>query len=304
MKKDLIFKISTMLIKIFVSISIFIIFVVPLLLIYLHIYPPRFANDVTPKDYGFNYSDTNVTTGDGINLKGWYIPHKNSKGTVIICHGVGANKSNILPVAEIFHSGGYELYLYDFRNHGDSDNAKVTYGFNETKDIKAIVEHIKSTGVEKIGIYGLSMGGGIVMLSLEDNPEIVAVIIDSSYASVEKVMKYRIKKVFPEPIATIIAEMTKIYAKVFFQVSFDKLIPLNIISKINRPIMFIAGDKDTNITPDNSKMLYDKAINPKELLIIKNAGHIDTIYNPEFRVKTIEFMNKYLQQEVFVETSA
>ena len=42
----------------------------------------------TPSDLGLEYKDVSFTTGDGVTLRGWYIPSKN--GAAVIAAHVGA----------------------------------------------------------------------------------------------------------------------------------------------------------------------------------------------------------------------
>ena len=66
-----------------------------------------------------------VTVGE-IGLAGWYIPAGNGAGptapTVVIAHGWGSNKSNMLDRAAVVHDA-YNLLLLDLRNHGQSADA-------------------------------------------------------------------------------------------------------------------------------------------------------------------------------------
>lgn len=272
----------------------FIVFVMPLLFLWLHMNLPHLPDFFTPKDFQAEYQNLELTTSDNIKLKGWYIPAKDKKATMIVCHGVAANKSDILKVGMNFHKANYDVYMFDFRGHGASQHAPITYGWNERKDIKAIVDYIKSTGVEEMGIYGLSMGGAIVMQSLPENPELKAVIIDSGFASAQKIMDYRINMVFPGFCIKPLGEITKFYGRNVFKIDLENIAPIDVIDKIDRPILFIVGDKDKTITPDNGQMLYDKAKEPKEIVVMKGADHTQTISDPSFEKVTIDFMDKYL----------
>ena len=48
-----------------------------------------------PADYGLIYQNIEFSSSDGINLKGWWIPNQ-SKSTIIITHGYGANRAGWL----------------------------------------------------------------------------------------------------------------------------------------------------------------------------------------------------------------
>ena len=188
---------------------------------------------------------------------------------------------------------GYDVYTFDFRGHGDTKEGRVTYGYDERTDVKTIV-NIKSKGEDQIGAYGLSMGAAILMLSLPENPEIKVAVIDSGFASAEKVAKYRIGMVFPEPILSMLLGITNFYSKTFYNVSLFDISPIQIIDTVNIPLLFVIGDKDTNITPDNGEMLFAKAKEPKELLVIEGANHTQTMSSPLFKERVVDFVDEYL----------
>ncbi|MEW5820346.1 MAG: alpha/beta hydrolase [Cyanobacteriota bacterium] len=265
--------------------------------VFFHIYLPKVANFDNPANHSIKYQDIIIETEDNLTLKGWYIPSSTNKGTILVCHGVVANRADVLRVTLKFHNAGYEVYTFDFRGHGESDNAKVTYGFTEKRDIKAIVNYIKSRGVKQLGAYGLSMGAAILLLSMQENPEISPVIADSSFASVEKIMNYRLAKIIPSPLNKPMVALGKLYTKIFYGVDIDQIAPIEIVNIINRPIMFIVGTADTNITPDNGNLLYERANDPKELFVVKGADHTQTIDSPDFDERTLTFISKYLNKE-------
>ena len=78
--------------------------------------------------------DAPYRSGD-VGLAGWYIPAGRRRGptgpTVVLAHGWGSNKSAMLDRAAMLHDA-YNLVLFDFRNHGQSEEtATTTQGVRE-----------------------------------------------------------------------------------------------------------------------------------------------------------------------------
>src|SRR5262245_46938932 len=57
------------------------------------------------------YQTVNLLTKDSLLLEAWYIPIDSSKGTVILVHGLGGNKSNVLKQAYEFRYLGFNVML-------------------------------------------------------------------------------------------------------------------------------------------------------------------------------------------------
>ena len=81
-----------------------------------------------------------------VGLAGWYIPAGNGAGpaaaTVVVAHGWGSNKSQMLERAAVVHDA-YNLLLFDFRNHGQSGEAATTQGVREAGDLRAMLDWLE-----------------------------------------------------------------------------------------------------------------------------------------------------------------
>ena len=90
---------------------------------YSYTHPRRFAVLRTPADYGLSYESVIFPSTDGLSLAGWFIFPKNEIGNgaaIILCHGYGSTRAEMLPVATILARHGYGALLFDFRAHGES----------------------------------------------------------------------------------------------------------------------------------------------------------------------------------------
>jgi len=56
------------------------------------LHPLRTVPKRTPAVVGLAYEDVRFMTHDGVQLAGWLIPHAESRGNVIFCHGHGRNR--------------------------------------------------------------------------------------------------------------------------------------------------------------------------------------------------------------------
>lgn len=73
--------------------------------------------------------------------------------------------------------------------------------------------------------------------------------------------------------------------------------PLNQIEKIApRPLLLIAGEKAETLI--FSKQAYDKALEPKEFVIIPNAGHFDMYDKPEYVTPAVEKLTDFFHKNL------
>ena len=72
----------------------------------------KITNEESP---GFPYQTVHLLTKDSLVLEAWFIPLDSSKGTVILFHGLGGNKSTVLKQAYEFRYLGFNVMLVDLR---------------------------------------------------------------------------------------------------------------------------------------------------------------------------------------------
>jgi pimeloyl-ACP methyl ester carboxylesterase len=112
---------------------------------------------VTPSDVGLDFSDIFLETGDKIKINAWFIPAKNSSGTILFCHGNGGNISNCLDSVSLFNDLGYNVMIFDYRGYGKSEGTSSEKG--SYLDANAAFEYLKKTGIpeKKIILFGRSL---------------------------------------------------------------------------------------------------------------------------------------------------
>lgn len=95
---------------------------------------PRPANQHTPQELGLDFTTSTVRGAGGPALEIWRIPgiwHISGDRTwplVVMFHGYGSCKSDLLPEAMAFRDLGCETILVDFRGSGGSEGNETSLG--------------------------------------------------------------------------------------------------------------------------------------------------------------------------------
>ena len=248
-------------------------------LVYVNTHPPRYPLHIPPSDYHVPYEIVSFTTRDGLLLKGWLVKpaHPRVKTpAVVICHGVGANKSDFTELAASLSKRGYIVLLFDFRSHGESEGSRTSLGYHEQKDIVAALDFLKARpeiDPGSIGIYGFSMGGSAAILAAVKTSAFRAVVVDSAFTSLRDQARDAITGFYHLPSFPFLPLSIMGY-QLYFQTSVDNISPVGVIAKLApTSVLIIAGEGDALIPTENGKRLYSAAKEPKELWIIPNADH-------------------------------
>lgn len=138
----------------------------------------------TPATVGLEYESVTLTTTDGVELAAWYMPGTNGAG-VVVMHGAGSTRSDVLDQAAVLARSGYTLVLIDARGHGGSDGTAMDFGWYGDLDIAAGTAFLASrpeVDPGRIGVVGFSMGGEEAIGAAAADPRIRAVVAEGATA--------------------------------------------------------------------------------------------------------------------------
>ncbi len=101
---------------------------------------------------------------------------------VVMAHGFGAEKDfGILPYAEKFVERGLAVFLFDYRNFGESSGTprNLVNPFRHVEDWRAAIAHVRTLGDvdgNRIALWGTSFSGGHVIVTAARDKKIRAVV--------------------------------------------------------------------------------------------------------------------------------
>ena len=130
-------------------------------------------------------------TSDGAFLRGEFWAQPQAAPTVILCHGYRISRVTMRPVAALEYEHGYNVMLFDFRGHGDSESVISSGGIAEVQDLHAaltVARYQPETLPGKMIIHGFSMGASIALLT-PPHPDVAAIIADSAYARLDDILR-------------------------------------------------------------------------------------------------------------------
>jgi dipeptidyl aminopeptidase/acylaminoacyl peptidase len=273
------------------------------ILVYANTHPPKYPLHIPPSVYKADYVEVSFTSADGIVLKGWLVKpsHPGTKSpAIIICHGVGANRSDFTELAASLSHRGYFVLPFDFRAHGESGGRRTSLGYHEQKDVIAALEFLRTrneVNPGRIGIYGFSLGGSSAILAAAKTNAFSAVVTDSAFTSLRDQARGAITGFYHLPAFPFLP-LSIIGYELYFQTRVDNISPVSVIAQIApAPVLIIAGEGDQLIPADNGRKLFAAAGEPKELWIIPGADHGGTLAaaGNEYEKRVGEFFDKHLK---------
>jgi alpha-beta hydrolase superfamily lysophospholipase len=242
-------------------------------------------------------SDFDVVAPDGAKLRGWKVRAEMPNGDwVVIFHGLGDNRSGQVGYAKFLLARGYGALLMDSRAQGESGGDIGTYGWLERHDAKVIDDALLSSeSVRHLFYFGESMGAAIALQSAAVDLRIAGVVAENPFCNLrEETYDYAGLQFSPLLGKTLFrpaAIMALSQAERDGGFNAADISPENAVASRAFSVLLICGTEDHKIPCRHARRIYERAIGPKELWIVKGAGHsmAYVVQHDEFERRVLGF---------------
>ena len=237
--------------------------------------------------------DVRFLSTDGVEIAGWFLSSKLSDKAIILIHGMNSSRTaefdgRFPELGAELEREGFTVLMIDLRGHGQSGDARFTFGLTERRDVIGAVNWLKSKGYKPkdIGVLGVSMGAATAIGATADDLDIGALVVDSGYAEVYPVMQHNWKNVAGLP--DIFLPSTMMFGSWLTGYDLNSSKPVNEIGRIApRPILIIHGVSDPFI-PVNQAYVLKTAAASSEYWETSAAKHPESYNtNPEAYIRKV-----------------
>lgn len=202
----------------------------------------------------------------------WLLKNEKSKGTVVLFHGYGGEKSSMIDKSDEFIKMGFSTLLVDFMGSGNSEGNQTTIGFKEAEEVKTAFEYLAESGEKNIYLFGTSMGSVAIMKCLNDykiKPK--GIIIECPFGTMYQTVCARFNKMGAPtfPMAGILLFWGGVQNG-FWGFGHN---PTDYAKNINCPTLLLYGEKDKSVGLNEIEEIYKNLNGKKNLNVFKNTGH-------------------------------
>ncbi|OGQ79311.1 MAG: hypothetical protein A2289_06825 [Deltaproteobacteria bacterium RIFOXYA12_FULL_58_15] len=197
-----------------------------------------------------------------------------SDRAVICCHGMLSTKNGTKHqyLAELIAGMGIAVLRFDFAGRGDSEGRlfDLTYS-NEMEDLYAAVEFLAGRGVERLGLFGSSMGGAIALMGAAREERFVAIATLAAVAHTNEVeVRHPVEAESWKTHGYADTEAGRI-GKAFYEDALEHNV-LGAVRVLRAPILVLHGDLDEVVPPLDAHDIAVAARNVS-LEIVQGADH-------------------------------
>jgi fermentation-respiration switch protein FrsA (DUF1100 family) len=242
-----------------------------------------------------------IPSASGSTLYGWLLTGRPGGGAVVLMHGVRDNRLTMVRRARLLGAAGFSVLLFDFRAHGESAGARITFGHLEALDAASAVAFVKQRlPNEKTGVIGTSLGGAAALLGPKPL-SIDALVLEAVYPDIGTATANRISVVLGSTLGSIVARplarLLEVTMSPILGVPAAALRPIDRMADVGVPLLVISGARDNRTTSAETTAMFSRAREPKSLWRVEGAGHVDLeAYAPDqYRSRVPPFLTKWLR---------
>ena len=240
----------------------------------------------------------------GINIAGFWAEARPDAPAVILVHGLKGCKNaiEVLVPAGMLWRNEFNVLLIDVRDVGDSDpeDGWTSAGNDESLDVLGALDWLvaaKGYTPERVGLFGVSLGGVAALYAFHDEPRIGALCTEGTFANLLATFAYQLTGY---GLPGFMAQPT---AATFRLVSGEDIMarsPIEVISSVgDRPVYIVHSRGDRRISISQSHELAAAALDAGvnvQAWFPERSEHLQTpaAYPQEFERRLVEFFREAL----------
>jgi len=230
------------------------------------------------KDFTLNINE-NMIKGKIFFPKGNY---NQALGLIILCHGIPGSvikdpdDPGYPKLAESLTKDGYQAVIFNFRGAGESTGDFDILGWVE--DLKGVINYITALNNFSLQpiVFGFSAGAAIAVYTAAHDNKIHSLILCGCPADFDSIISDTGIEQFLQHTREVGIIKTSGFPpdQSKWEEGFKIIRPEKWISQIKSiPKLILHGDNDDVVPVDHAYRLFNKAQEPKDLLIVKKGGH-------------------------------
>jgi len=226
-------------------------------------------------------------------IEAWFIHASHPRGTVILFHGYGGEKSAMLDKADEFLQMGYNTFLVDFMGAGNSEGNQTTLGYKEGEEVKTSYDFFRKKGEQNIILFGTSMGAVAVLKALNDyHLQPKSIIIQSPFGTLYQTVSARFDLVHIPTFPMV--GLLLFWGSVengFWAFSHN---PVDYAKNVTCPTLLMYGEQDIKVSRQEIDAIYKNLPQPKVLKTFPHGGHENLLkYKTDWENCVTTFLKKY-----------
>jgi len=219
-----------------------------------------------------------LKTSDGHEIGAWLVRGDRRKGCVLLIHGNGASRHQMLPVMQWLADARFTVLAISLRAHGDSTGQINDFGYSARHDATAAVDFLeKECPDQPIYIVGRSLGAAVAIFAADDlDGQVPGYFLEQPYKDLDSATWNRLQNHLPPVFDWVAYRGLRLWAPVFLPIDPDQVSPHDRISDIPEsvPVVLLTGSADRHARLEEVTDMYRRIEPHAKLVIFDGAEHV------------------------------
>jgi alpha-beta hydrolase superfamily lysophospholipase len=204
---------------------------------------------------------------------------------VVIVHGAGSRKENHADFARLATANGWAALAFDLPGHGESEPAMSGAAVDDVISMAELLGSQEGVDARRVAVRGSSLGGFLAICAAARSEEIagaIAICPASQDHLASGLRAGRFEMRVDDPVALeawLLAQDVGDAA--------ERIAPC--------PLILLHAEGDTQIPSDHSEELYERAGEPRKLVIAPGGAHTSVQHDPELQSTALGWLESALR---------
>jgi fermentation-respiration switch protein FrsA (DUF1100 family) len=204
---------------------------------------------------------------------------------IVVVHGAGSRKENHADFARLATTNGWAALTFDLPGHGDSDGEMSGAAVDDVLSMVQLLAGHDAVDADRVAVRGSSLGGFLGLTAASVSPGIagaIAICPASEGHLARGVRQGRFEMRVGDPLDLEAWLMAHDIGGAVERLA-------------GRPLILMHAEGDTQIPSDHSEELYERAGEPRKLVISPGGAHTTVQHDPELQAMALHWLERELE---------
>jgi len=241
-------------------------------LLYQILHPPRNPADIDVDTMMGHPTVASFPVAGGGTRDGLFFPGLRGAPTVIVCHGYGAQRGDVLTLVTALQEHQFNVFLFDFTGHGTVPGI-TTLGYRETGELRSAMQYLATrddVDPRHFGLWGTDMGGYAVLEVASTDKRVAAFAVEDPYSDPRDMVRIQVKNSGLQAIPYVMRFVDFGFRMYNYPLRNEPPVANRLAATAGIPKLFILAD-DRPVLADQGLQLFMRSPDPKRMLRVKST---------------------------------
>jgi uncharacterized protein len=213
-----------------------------------------------PTTFSFNLAD-------GTQREGWFFPGLRGAPTVVLSHGYGSQRADVLTLVTALQEHDYNAFVFDYIGHGTSIGL-TTLGYRETGELRSALQGLATrddVDPKHFGLWGVDMGAYTSLEVATSDPRVAAFVVDNAYDDPQDLVQTEVSRSGLTVIPYVSRFCNFGFRMLNYQYRKQPPVSTHLIATRGIPKLFVQSEDRPALAGDTAS-IFAKAPDPKQMV--------------------------------------